>query len=64
MPEPLIVKDGMRTLGHIVEKKDRLEAFTADGVYLASFPAKSRKEAMRAVSAADRAAREQKETTS
>lgn len=61
MGEPLMIRDGTRAVGHLVPRGEKLEAFTAEGEYIASFPAKARKEAMRAVSAADKAAREQKE---
>lgn len=57
MAEHLVIRDGTRPVGHLVPRGDKLEAFDAAGNYLASFPAKARKEAMSAVSAADKVAR-------
>jgi hypothetical protein len=49
----LVVKDGSRHLGKLIPRGDRLECYDAAGGYIASFPAKARKEAMRAVVEAD-----------
>ncbi|WP_043539724.1 hypothetical protein [Salinarimonas rosea] len=57
----LAVYDGTRRIGNLVPRAGKLEAYDAEGIYIASFPENDRRAAMRAVSAADAKAREMRE---